>query len=149
MYDVERFIDAQNQCWEQVISELEAEEKRTHWIWFVFPQIKGFSFSKTGIYYSITGIEEAQCYWENDILRERMVQSLNILLKSNKELDEIFSDPDDLKFISSMTLFYEATENELFINVLDHFELKQDSLTLEMLGRDSDLFDDSYLFNIY
>lgn len=141
MYNLDRFIEAQNKCWEQVLLELKEEEKRTHWMWFVFPQIKGLSLSQMGQYYAIFDEDEARSYFNNEILKERMIELLKILLESKKEIHEIFDEPDDLKFISSMTLFYTATKDDIFLDILDHFNLELDDITLEMMGRESS-FDD-------
>lgn len=146
MYDLERFISAQDECWNDVIAELEADEKETHWIWFVFPQLKGFSFSEKGVYYALSGIEETKQYFENEVLKERMLEVLNILLESRSELSDIMYEPDDLKFISSMTLFYAATEDPIFFDVLEHFGVNQDNETLEKLENQEDEEDNGMEF---
>lgn len=132
-YDLERFLFAQNKVWEQVIEELESGEKDSHWMWFVFPQIKGISTTFEGKYFSLEDIDEAREYYENPFLKKHMNEALRIILDSNTPLGEIFFYPDDLKFNSCMTLFKYATGHSVFKDVMEHFELKDCPLTMEIL----------------
>tara|TARA_Y100001960_G_scaffold167589_1_gene176089 strand:+ start:21672 stop:22079 length:408 start_codon:yes stop_codon:yes gene_type:complete len=132
-FDLERFIDAQNAVWDTVVAELKNEQKESHWMWFVFPQIKGISKSLEGEKYSISTLEEATAYYDNDILRERLIEVIQILLEAERPLFDMFGDPDYYKFISCITLFRQATDDPLFESVLDFYCLEEDDLTLNLI----------------
>ncbi len=133
-YDLDRFVFAQNKVWENVIEELTAGEKETHWMWFVFPQIRGLSITMEGQYFSIEDIDEACEYFDNPILKENMEEVLTILMDLNEPLSDVFYEPDDLKFCSCMTLFKYATGHPIFKLVMEHFELEDDLLTMDILN---------------
>jgi len=105
--NAELFISSQNKCWEQVVKEITNGKKETHWIWYVFPQIKGLSLSDNGILYSLDSLDDAKKYLENEILKERLFLLLNIIkeLETDDILIVMGGEPDDMKFASSMTLF--------------------------------------------
>ena len=132
-FNLERFIVAQNAVWDTVVTELKNEQKESHWMWFVFPQIKGISKSPEGIEYSISSLEEAIAYYDNDILRERLIELIKILLESRKALFDIFGETDYCKFASCMTLFMKATDDPIFESVLDFYSLEKDNLTLKLI----------------
>ena len=115
-YDLERFVAAQNPVFEQVRAELRAGRKRTHWMWFVFPQMKGLGRSAMAEKYAIASPEEAAAYLEHPILGPRLRACTALVNQiEGRSLDEIFGYPDDLKFRSSMTLFAQATtDNQVF-----------------------------------
>lgn len=133
-YDVERFLFAQNKVWDDVIRELKAGEKETHWMWFVFPQVKGISSTMEGQYFAISSIDEACEYFDHPLLKANMEEVLNILITSEYLLEDVFYYPDDLKFCSCMTLFKYATGNPLFKEVMEKFKLKDDSITMDILN---------------
>jgi uncharacterized protein (DUF1810 family) len=108
-YDLERFVEAQAGVYEQACAELRAGRKRSHWMWFVFPQIRGLGSSPTAVRYAISGLEEARAYLEHSVLGPRLRECAGIVVGVHgKTVEEIFGYPDDLKFHSSMTLFDRA-----------------------------------------
>ena len=112
-YDLERFVEAQAGVYVQVCSELRAGQKRSHWMWFIFPQIRGLGSSPTALRYAIGSLAEAAAYLAHPILGERLRECTGLVLAtSGKTVEEIFGYPDHLKFHSSMTLFAEAAEDE-------------------------------------
>lgn len=137
MYNLQRFIDAQNPVFEQVMAELQAGRKTRHWIWFVFPQLKGLGRSSTAEHYGLSDAAEAQAYLEHDVLGPRLVQAVEAMLQhKHKSALQILGTPDDLKFCSCLTLFAQvAPQQALFRQALAHFyNGKQDARTLELLG---------------
>jgi uncharacterized protein (DUF1810 family) len=108
-YELERFVQAQQPVYAQVIEELRAGRKRSHWMWFIFPQIKGLGRSEMAKHYAISSKDEAVAYLAHPVLGPRLEQCAELVLAiQGKTLNEIFGDPDDLKFHSSMTLFASA-----------------------------------------
>ncbi|PYE29326.1 uncharacterized protein (DUF1810 family) [Rhizobium sp. PP-CC-3A-592] len=111
-FHLTRFIEAQSRIYQQALSELAAGEKRTHWMWFVFPQIGGLGSSPTARHFAISGLAEAQAYLQHPLLGKRLMECTSTVngLDDTLTARAIFSSPDDLKFRSSMTLFsYAAT----------------------------------------
>ena len=110
-YQLERFVGAQQSCFAQVRSELLAGQKQSHWMWFVFPQIRGLGSSPMAMKYSLSGLEEARAYLAHPVLGLRLRECTAILVGAkDRPVKEIFGDTDDLKFHSSMTLFAKAEE---------------------------------------
>jgi len=108
-YDLQRFLDAQASVYQQVLAELEAGQKRTHWIWFIFPQIHGLGSSPTAQRFAIADLNEAIAYLGHPILGPRLRECTSLVnAVEGRSIGEIFGYPDDLKFHSSMTLFAEA-----------------------------------------
>ena len=135
-YDLSRFIKAQERDYEAALSEIRSGHKRSHWIWYVFPQVKGLGFSSTSEFYGIDGLEEAKAYIENDVLRERLTEISEALLGlESSDAGDVMGYPDDLKLRSSMTLFAEAApEIDVFQRVLDKFfDGKKDQRTIELI----------------
>ena len=111
---LERFIEAQNTCYEEVIQELKQGLKTSHWIWFIFPQVVGLGFSEYSVYYGIKGLLEAKAYWNNDLLRARYKKCLQLIMDSNKRPEEVLGVIDAKKLQSSLTLFLQIDgETEL------------------------------------
>lgn len=136
-HDLQRFVDAQQQVYSQVLAELRAGRKRSHWIWFIFPQIAGLGFSPTSQFYAIHSLAEAQAYLAHPMLGPRLRECTELILNvRDRPIDEILGYPDDLKFRSSMTLFNRAAPEEtLFADALrKYFEGHPDPLTLKRLG---------------
>jgi uncharacterized protein (DUF1810 family) len=136
MSDLSRFLKAQETDYKRALSEIRSGHKRSHWIWYIFPQITGLGFSSTAQYYAIKDRQEAEEYLKNNLLRDRLVEISAALLKlESNDAGEVMGYPDDLKLRSSMTLFHEvAPETEVFQNVLDKFfEGKPDQRTIELL----------------
>lgn len=135
-YDLNRFISAQEKNYEQALKEIKNGKKITHWIWYIFPQLKGLGESYTSQFYGLDGIEEAKSYYENDILKKHLLEISNALLLIDNEIDNILSFPDNLKLKSSMTLFnFVDPSEQVFINIINKFyDGELDQLTLNLLG---------------
>jgi uncharacterized protein (DUF1810 family) len=136
-FDLERFVEAQAGVYEQACAELRAGRKRSHWMWFVFPQIRGLGSSEMAVRYAISSLEEARTYLEHAVLGPRLRECAEIVLGvKGKTVEEIFGDPDDLKFHSSMSLFAEAegsSEGVFHEALKKYFGGKPDRATLERI----------------
>lgn len=134
---LDRFLAAQEPVWERVLAELQAGKKRSHWMWFVFPQFKGLGHSDMAARYAIQSLAEAKSYLEHPVLGPRLRACCEILLALEaSSAHAVFGTPDDLKLRSSMTLFREvAREDGVFEAVLKkYFGDENDPRTLELLG---------------
>jgi uncharacterized protein (DUF1810 family) len=135
-FDLQRFVDAQTPVYARALAELHAGAKRTHWMWFIFPQLRGLGSSPMAIRYGIASIEEARAYLEHDVLGSRLRTCVEATLRhaDRSSLHTIFGSPDDMKFISSMTLFELAGSSaDPFTEALAAFSdgrLDQRTLTL-------------------
>jgi uncharacterized protein (DUF1810 family) len=110
-FGLERFVQAQEGVYDQACAELRVGRKRSHWMWFVFPQIRGLGSSPTAVKYAISVLEEARAYLEHPVLGLRLRECAGIVVGvDGKTASEIFGYPDNLKFHSSMTLFAMASE---------------------------------------
>ena len=137
-FDLRRFVDAQDRVYEIAVDELRAGRKRSHWIWFVFPQLRGLGHSPTAIRYAISSLDEARAYLAHAVLGPRLRECVRLVGGiGDRSADDIFGWPDNLKVRSSMTLFARATDdNADFRAVLDKFyEGAEDPLTVEQLAR--------------
>lgn len=136
MLDAARFLAAQGGSFADAKRELEAGRKRSHWMWFVFPQLAALGRSATAKFYGIGTLADAREYARHPVLGARLVEVTGIVLgHRGRSAHEIFGTPDDLKFRSSMTLFAEAVpEQEVFRRAIDVFYDGPDALTLELLG---------------
>lgn len=135
-HNLQRFIEAQAPIYEQVLAELRAGRKRSHWIWFIFPQIAGLGHSPTAQHYAIRSLDEARAYIEDPVLGPRLRECTGIVNQiEGRTIYEILGPPDDLKFRSSMTLFSKATnDNQVFAAALTkYFDGKPDAQTLQRL----------------
>ncbi len=136
-YDLQRFVDAQAGLYEQVCAELRAGRKRSHWMWFVFPQIRGLGSSPMAMRYAISGRDEARAYLDHPVLGPRLQECAGLVVEvEGRTIEEIFGYPDDLKFHSSMTLFseVEGPDERVFHEALrKYFDGKMDSATLDRL----------------
>ena len=138
VYNLQRFVDAQDSVYEQVCLELRDGYKKSHWMWFIFPQIKGLGHSPLANKFAISSLQEAAAYLEHPILGPRLREcSRLVTLLEGRSIDQIFGHTDSLKFRSSMTLFAHATpDNQVFKDALQkYFEAESDRLTLERLER--------------
>jgi len=136
VYDLQRFVDAQEPMFEEVREELRDGSKTSHWMWFIFPQINGLGHSSKARKYAISSLEEATAYLEHPVLGPRLRDCTHIVnMVEGRTAHQIFGHPDDLKFHSSMTLFAEATlGNAIFKDVLQkYYGGEPDRLTLEKL----------------
>jgi uncharacterized protein (DUF1810 family) len=134
-YDLARFVSAQDSIYPQVVAELRAGRKRSHWMWFIFPQLEGLGHSAMARRYAIGSIEEARAYLDHPLLGERLQECGRLVLGAATDAHAIFGSPDDLKFHSSMTLFERADPDEpVFWQCLDRFfGGRPDALTLTRL----------------
>lgn len=108
-YDLQRFVDAQHAVYETVLAELRQGEKRSHWMWFVFPQIAGLGHSAMSKKFSIKSLDEARAYLRHPILGPRLIECTTLVNEiEGRTLHDIFGYPDDLKFRSCVTLFAQA-----------------------------------------
>ena len=119
---LQRFIEAQNDSYDQALKEIRNGRKLTHWIWYIFPQMKGLGFSYNSEYYGITSLQEAKDYLENELLRKRLFEiTESLLMHKGKDIESIMGDIDALKLKSSMTLFDAVQPGSVFSEVLDEF----------------------------
>ncbi len=137
-YDLNRFLSAQEGVYERALSELKDGRKRTHWMWFIFPQIDGLGYSPTARRYSIKSMEEARQYMDHPVLGKRLLECTGtVLALRGGSVSEIFGYPDDLKFKSSMTLFEKiAGSGSVFSSALDRYcHGERDGATLRLLEK--------------
>jgi len=136
-FDLQRFIEAQDRVYDNVLAELRNGAKRSHWIWFVFPQLRGLGRSDTAQHYGISSLDEARAYLAHPVLGARLRECTGLVAAiGGRSVDEIFGWPDNLKVRSSMTLFAHATDdNAGFREVLDKFyDGEEDPVTVELLN---------------
>ena len=134
---MQKFIEAQEAIYPQVLSELETGRKVSHWMWFIFPQIQGLGRSSTAQYYAIKDAEQARVYLRHPILGARLKECAEILLRlKGKTAIDIFGDIDAVKLRSSMTLFsVVAGQDSVFASILKkYFNAEPDALTLQILN---------------
>jgi uncharacterized protein (DUF1810 family) len=135
-YHLQRFVDAQNALFEQVCAELREGRKQGHWMWFIFPQLRGLGHSAMAVHFAITCRQEAEMYLKHPVLGPRIRECTRLVnLVEGRSITQIFGYPDDLKFRSSMTLFAAATsENKIFNHALQkYFSGEPDRLTIGRL----------------
>jgi uncharacterized protein (DUF1810 family) len=136
-FNLERFVDAQHGVYDTALAELRAGHKRTHWMWFIFPQIEGLGHSAMAQRYAIRSADEAAAYLAHPVLGPRLrACAAAVASHHDRGVDEIFGHPDNLKFHSSMTLFADIAPDEaIFQTCLDQFfDGRADPATLERLG---------------
>ncbi|MDH5433497.1 MAG: DUF1810 domain-containing protein [Gammaproteobacteria bacterium] len=134
---LERFVTAQEVAYSTALNELTKGKKRSHWMWFIFPQIAGLGYSSTAIFFSIKHKQEAIDYLNHPILGKRLIEITEAVVKHKGfSVKQIFGDPDYLKFRSSMTLFASCSENgSIFHQAIDIFyQSEMDEKTLGILG---------------
>src|ERR1051326_7646632 len=111
-FNLQRFVKAQDPVFDQVCAELRAGRKRSHWIWFIFPQIRGLGHSAISAAFAISSQQEAEAYLNHAILGTRLRDCTRLVnLAEGRAIDQIFGFPDDMKFRSSMTLFAEVAQD--------------------------------------
>ena len=135
--DLERFLKAQEKDYEQALKEIKNGRKTGHWIWYIFPQIAGLGFSSTSKYYSIKDKNEAVEYLKNKTLKNRLIEICEALLSlESDDATYVMGYPDDLKLKSSMTLFNEVSDIDIFKKVLDKFyNGEKDEMTISLLNK--------------
>ncbi len=136
-YDLGRFVRAQGADYEQALSEIRGGRKRTHWMWYIFPQIDGLGFSSTARYYAVKSIAEAKAYLGHPILGPRLLACAEAVVGvEGRSATEIFGTPDDLKLRSCATLFAcVSPPSSVFYRLLaKYYRGERDSRTLQLLG---------------
>ena len=136
--NLNRFIKAQDESYDEIIRELKNGEKVTHWMWYVFPQIAGLGQSATAKFYAIQDPSEAQAYLDHPILGKRLLECTKIVMSlRGKSANTIFGDIDAMKFRSSMTLFMSVLGSDsVFQEAIEkYFEGEPDPKTLDILSR--------------
>ena len=120
-YNLSRFLEAQMVTYEGAMLELARGSKKSHWIWYIFPQIEGLGRSDTAKLYSIKSLEEGRVYLEHPVLGPRLVEACEILLSLKEaSMDEVMGFPDNLKLLSSMTLFESVSDsNSIFTSIIN------------------------------
>jgi uncharacterized protein (DUF1810 family) len=140
-HDLDRFVQAQGGVYEQALAEIRAGRKRSHWMWFVFPQFAGLGFSSTSQRYAIESRDEAEAYLAHPVLGPRLCECAQAILDvEGRSAQEIFGSPDDLKLRSSATLFAAVgPPGSVFERLLEkYFGNERDRRTLELLARAPD-----------
>ncbi|WP_419801124.1 DUF1810 domain-containing protein [Mucilaginibacter sp.] len=136
--NLQRFLDAQKSSYQIALAEIKIGRKRSHWMWYIFPQAQGLGFSETSKFYAIKEASEAEAYLQHPILGQRLIEISEVLLglKTNNAT-QVFGSPDDLKLKSSMTLFAALDDtNPVFQAVLDKFfGGSKDQKTLSIIGK--------------
>jgi uncharacterized protein (DUF1810 family) len=135
-FNLERFIEAQETAYLQALSEIKNGRKTSHWMWFIFPQLKALGSTETALFYGISGIAEATAYLQHPILRKRLIEISEALLAiGRKSAHDIFGKPDDRKLRSCMTLFGKTQNTDpVFGKVLvKYYDGQQDKRTIELL----------------
>ena len=135
-YNLNRFIDAQMAIYEGAMLELARGRKDSHWVWYIFPQIAGLGSSDTIRLYAIKSLEEGRAYLKHPVLGQRLIKACEILLSlKDASMDEVMGFPDDLKLLSSMTLFEAVSEpNSIFTKIIEiYFDDERDETSLEII----------------
>ncbi|MFC5576905.1 DUF1810 domain-containing protein [Lysobacter niabensis] len=121
-WNLQRFLDAQATVYDAVVDELRDGRKASHWMWFVFPQLRGLGHSATAQHYGLASLDEARAYLAHPLLGERLRECTRLALRAGDDAHALFGSPDDLKFRSCLTLFHHAAPDEaLFTDALDHY----------------------------
>jgi len=136
-YDLERFVHAQEEDYEQALSEIRSGRKRSHWMWYVFPQFDGLGASWSSKHYSVKSVAEARAYLAHPVLGRRLVECAEATLRvDGRSAAEIFGSPDDMKLRSCATLFaHVSPEGSVFHRIIDtYFQGKPDDRTLRLIN---------------
>ncbi|MDR7100500.1 uncharacterized protein (DUF1810 family) [Lysobacter niabensis] len=121
-WNLQRFVDAQATVYDDVVDELHDGRKASHWMWFVFPQLRGLGHSPTAQHYGLASLDEARAYFAHPLLGERLRECTRLALRAGDDAHALFGSPDDLKFRSCMTLFRHAAPDEaLFADALRQY----------------------------
>lgn len=135
-FNLNRFVEAQKNSYPLALAEMKAGEKRSHWMWYIFPQIAGLGNSSNAKFYALKNSSEASAYLQHEILGKRLIEITNVALSiEGKSAYQIFDNPDYLKFKSCMTLFASvADESSVFQKAIDkYFDGKKDDMTVYFL----------------
>ncbi len=137
-YDLQRFLNAQENVYERALSEIKSGRKRSHWMWFVFPQVEGLGTSSTSRRYAIRSVAEAKAYLDDPLLGPRLLESAKAALAAQtSSASELFGSPDDMKLRSCATLFASvSSEGSIFSRLINkYFDGKPDQRTLQLIGK--------------
>jgi uncharacterized protein (DUF1810 family) len=140
-HDLSRFVQAQADDYERALAEIRSGRKRSHWIWYIFPQIEGLGFSSMSRRYSIKSLAEARAYLDHPLLGPRLIECAEAAIGvEGRSASEIFGSPDDMKLKSCATLFASVSPpDSVFARLLDkYFQGERDGKTLQLLGTTSD-----------
>lgn len=134
-YNLQRFLDAQQDDYEQALAEVRNGHKYSHWIWYIFPQLKGLGMSYNSQYYGLSGREEAEIYLAHPVLGKRLREITSAFFQLEKKTaQEVFGSLDAMKVLSCMTLFNEVVSDDLFQQVIDrYYQGKVDETTKRKL----------------
>jgi uncharacterized protein (DUF1810 family) len=138
-HDLIRFVEAQDGDYVQALAEIKSGRKRTHWMWYIFPQIDGLAFSSTSKRYSIKSVEEAKAFLNHPVLGPRLLECMEAVVRvEGRSAADIFGSPDDLKLRSCATLFASVSyADSVFERVLNkYYQGGRDGKTLQLLGID-------------
>src|SRR5438067_873938 len=136
-HDLGRFVEAQADDYEQALAEIRSGRKRSHWMWYIFPQLDGLAFSSTSKYYAIKNLEEARSYLDHPLLGPRLLECAEAVISiAGRSATEIFGSPDDLKLRSCATLFAcVSPPGSVFDRLLGkYYQGRRDDRTLQLLG---------------
>ena len=136
-YSLDRFILAQEKCYEDVLNELREGRTRTQWKWFIFPQLKGLGQSENSEYFGLSGENEARRYWDHSVLGYRYRECAELLLKADASVDVVLGKIDAIKLQSSLTLFDISVPNNDLLkkSILKFFDGEKDDLTIHLLNQ--------------
>jgi uncharacterized protein (DUF1810 family) len=137
-FNLARFVEAQKDDYAQALAEIESGRKRSHWMWYIFPQLAGLGFSSTAQFYGISNLDEARAYLAHPILGPRLLACAEAAVRvEGKSANAIFGSPDDLKLRSSATLFALVSEpSSVFEQLLaKYYASERDPRTLTLLGK--------------
>lgn len=135
-HELQRFVDAQSAVYPQVIEELSAGRKRSHWIWFIFPQIAGLGLSAMAQRFAIGSKREAAAYLDHDILGPRLIECTRLVMAVSENQNTDILESPDMKFRSSMTLFDSVSKQKIFAEAIGTFYPEgRDPATLDILRR--------------
>ena len=135
-FDLERFVTAQEPVYAQALAEIRSGRKRSHWMWFIFPQVQGLGWSSMSQRFAISGLDEARAYLQHPVLGPRLVECMQAVLQiTGKSAEDILGSPDDMKLRSCATLYAAVSPPEsVFQQVLDrYFDGQRDEQTLSRL----------------
>ena len=149
-HDLIRFVEAQEDHFAQALAEISSGRKRSHWMWFIFPQIDGLAFSSTSKRYSIKSVEEAKAFLNHPVLGPRLLECMDAVVRvEGRSATDIFGSPDDLKLRSCATLFASVSPpNSVFERVIDkYYQGERDGKTLQLLGSDAGIIKFTHLMS--
>jgi len=135
--NLNRFIDAQERDYQTALTEIRNGRKRSHWMWYIFPQVQGLGFSETSRFYAVKDLDEAEAFLQHPILGSRLIDICNALLGlQSNNANQIFGSPDDLKLKSCMTLFaaLSNTDPVFGLGLEKFFKGAKDTKTLQIIG---------------